>query len=70
MPQFDLLTLGAQTTGTILMFCVFFLYSWFFAIPYFSEIKKSRLKIVKITNANSGLVFRLKNVVKNLTKVT
>nr|YP_009495503.1 ATPase subunit 8 [Toxarium undulatum]AWQ64150.1 ATPase subunit 8 [Toxarium undulatum] len=69
MPQFDLLTLGAQTNGTILIFCIFFLYSLFFALPYFAEIKKSRQKIIKTTSTNSDLLFCLKNVLKNLNNV-
>ena len=44
IPQFDLLTLGAQVFGLLLSLGLFYYYTINVTIPYFIEIKKFRTK--------------------------
>lgn len=52
IPQFDLLTLGAQLFGLLISLCLFYYYSISASLSNFIEIKKFRTKkITKNTNA-------------------
>ena len=50
IPQFDLLTLGAQVFGLLISLFLFYYYTINITIPYFIEIKKFRnKKLIKNT---------------------
>nr|YP_010047254.1 ATPase subunit 8 [Eucampia zodiacus]QPJ79934.1 ATPase subunit 8 [Eucampia zodiacus] len=64
MPQFDLLTLGAQVFGLLLSLSLFYYYTISVTIPYFIEIKKFRTKKLTknselVTNINKDLNYTL-----------
>ena len=44
MPQFDIMTIGAQVFGLLITLLVFYYYSITSTIPSYSEIKKFRSK--------------------------
>nr|YP_010377289.1 ATPase subunit 8 [Odontella aurita]QYB22938.1 ATPase subunit 8 [Odontella aurita] len=44
IPQFDILTVGAQVFGLLVTLLLFYYYSITSTIPYFIEIKKFRTK--------------------------
>lgn len=51
IPQFDILTLGAQVFGLLITLSLFYYFSMRVAIPNFIELKKFRTKkIIKNTN--------------------
>ena len=52
MPQFDILTIGAQVFGFLFTLLMFYYYSITKAIPFFTEIKKLRKKKLVINKAS------------------
>ena len=56
MPQFDLLTIGAQIFGLLISFSVFYYYGITKSLISFTEIKKLRTK--KLTK-NNNLVTKI-----------
>ena len=62
MPQFDLLTIGAQIFGLLLSFSFFYYYSLTKSLTSFIEIKKLRSK--KIIN-NTRLVTKIDKDLKS-----
>lgn len=62
MPQFDILTIGAQLFGLLTIFYFFYYYSINTVLPQFIEIKKFRTK--KMTK-NSKLITTITNDVKS-----
>lgn len=56
IPQFDILTLGAQVFGLLITLSLFYYFSITIAIPNFIEVKKFRTKkIIKNTNSVSSM---------------
>ena len=62
MPQFDILTIGAQVFGLLVTLLLFYYLSIKTFIPLFVEIKKLRIKKL---NHNSQLVLSIDNDLKN-----
>nr|YP_010377334.1 ATPase subunit 8 [Helicotheca tamesis]QYB23021.1 ATPase subunit 8 [Helicotheca tamesis] len=54
IPQFDIITLGAQIFGLLVTLAIFYYYNIKVVIPKFIEIKKFRTKKLK---KNNSLVF-------------
>nr|YP_010139044.1 ATPase subunit 8 [Lithodesmium undulatum]QQJ94652.1 ATPase subunit 8 [Lithodesmium undulatum] len=50
IPQFDIITLGAQVFGLLITLAIFYYYSINITIPKFIEIKKFRIKKLKKIN--------------------
>ena len=64
IPQFDIITLGAQVFGLLITLSVFYYYSINVTIPQFIEIKKFRTKKLR---TNNDLVSKINNdLVSNL----
>ena len=62
IPQFDILTLGAQVFGLLLSLSFFYYFSITVVIPNFIEVKKFRTKkLVKNTQSISAMNLDLVN---------
>ncbi|MBG7630970.1 MAG: hypothetical protein IZT56_11130 [Bacteroidetes bacterium] len=62
MPQFDILTLGAQVFGLLITLSFFYYFNISVVIPSFIEVKKFRTKkLIKNTNSISTMTLDLTN---------
>ena len=62
IPQFDILTLGAQIFGLLISLCFYYYFSITTTIPYYVEIKKFRIKKL---NKNMEFVNNVKKDLEN-----
>ena len=56
IPQFDLLSLGAQIFGFLVSFTIFYYYNITKTIPLFIEAKKFRNKKLKTSSAKINII--------------
>nr|QYC61952.1 ATPase subunit 8 [Guinardia striata] len=56
MPQFDLLSLGAQVFGLLVSFSIFYYYNIEKTIPLYTETKKFRLKKLQVSSKKINLI--------------
>lgn len=65
MPQFDLLSLGAQITGLLISISILYLYGINNTLIMFSEIKKFRSKkLIKLDGKISHINKSIKDILK------
>ena len=76
MPQFDLLTIGVQIFGLLILLFIFYYYNLFIILPTFIETKKLRTKKItkntkifaKITNDINCNIWLITYYYKNFFK--
>ena len=64
IPQFDLLSLGAQVFGLLVSFSVFYYYNIEKTIPLFAETKKFRIKKLQLSSKKLDLIDNNLNMIK------
>ena len=64
IPQFDLLSLGAQVFGLLVSFSLFYYYNIEKTIPLYTETKKFRLKKLQVSSKKINLIDSKLNMIK------
>ena len=64
IPQFDLLSLGAQVFGLLVSFSIFYYYNIEKTIPLYTETKKFRLKKLQVSSKKINLIDSKLNMIK------